>query len=287
MACNCKNEHCVIRQLELHRQVIESDLSQPSRWQGQIRRELRKNKPAPKENAALRETFNWLVERAAQERMPTFDSKLLKEIHARIVEGGGTYRTKGVRIGQFRTFPSAGQVSTDVERHLINIVQKKEIDLWDIANLHLDLVSVHPFTDGNGRAVRLMCTALMLNLGYKSTLFTAVEQHYQFDPAQYGRILGKYRAGRATKASVVKDFLDALVANTKYIVWFRLRNKLHAEASPSSPAALNDAATRKPTERPWPELEKGMNVRVKSQLYYQLERILAEENESVASRLFV
>lgn len=51
--------------------------------------------------------------------------------------------------------------------------------------LHYELVRIHPFTDGNGRAARAMALLLLFLEGYEVKKFFALEEYYDSHPEEY------------------------------------------------------------------------------------------------------
>ncbi len=51
--------------------------------------------------------------------------------------------------------------------------------------LHYELVRIHPFTDGNGRASRAMALLLLFLEGYKVKKFFSLEDYYDSHPGEY------------------------------------------------------------------------------------------------------
>lgn len=51
--------------------------------------------------------------------------------------------------------------------------------------LHYELVRIHPFTDGNGRAARAMALLLLFLEGYQVKKFFALEEYYDSHPEEY------------------------------------------------------------------------------------------------------
>ena len=51
--------------------------------------------------------------------------------------------------------------------------------------LHYELVRIHPFTDGNGRATRAMALLLLFLEGYEIKKFFSLEEYYDRNPGDY------------------------------------------------------------------------------------------------------
>lgn len=55
---------------------------------------------------------------------------------------------------------------------------------------HFELVRIHPFTDGNGRASRAFATLVLFLEGYDIKKFFSIEEHFDKDPLAYYQALG-------------------------------------------------------------------------------------------------
>ena len=95
---------------------------------------------------------------------------------------------------------------------------------------HWELVRIHPFTDGNGRAARAMTLLVLFQEGYDVKRFFSIEQYYDQNPADYytalqaashhrdGEItdwLEYFTDGLAIELSRVKDRVLALSKDLK------------------------------------------------------------------------
>jgi Fic family protein len=58
-----------------------------------------------------------------------------------------------------------------------------------IANaiVHLVFVAIHPFSDGNGRVARVLCSLLMMREGYKAQAFYSLEEYFGVHWMEYGQ----------------------------------------------------------------------------------------------------
>lgn len=213
----------MIRQIRLYKKVIDGQLKYPASWSGEIRRELLKEIVAKEENRALGDTFNWLIKRSIDDEKIFMNADFLKEIHVKLT-GVGEFRNTGVRIGRFRDFPHSSVVERLVDSKL-ELFWDSSFTIHEICELKLELLSIHPFADGNGRTIRLLCSFLLMKLGYRSTLFTAFEQHYYYNPKEYGIVLSQFRSNAINREAVIHSFLNAVIQNTKYAAWFFLRKR--------------------------------------------------------------
>lgn len=68
----------------------------------------------------------------------------------------------------------------------LNSTQAKDIHPVIRAGIiHYDLVTIHPFVEGNGRVTRAFATLVLLKEGYDIKRFFAIEEHFDSDPAAY------------------------------------------------------------------------------------------------------
>ncbi len=113
------------------------------------------------------------IKAVAQNQEPITE-RLITEIHALILKGiddanAGKYRTVQVMIsGSKHTPPSPYSVPEQMEK-LINWYNENKDTLHPIvlsAEMHERLVTIHPFTDGNGRTSRLLMNLILLQHGY-------------------------------------------------------------------------------------------------------------------------
>jgi Fic family protein len=108
--------------------------------------------------------------------------RTIKEIHAIILHGinreqAGKYRSVPVMIaGSRHTPPQPYLIGTQMERFILQYKQMETEGSHPIliaAYLHDELVRIHPFIDGNGRASRLLMNLYLLSKGYTITSLKA------------------------------------------------------------------------------------------------------------------
>lgn len=178
----------LLEQIEAQRKLLDRSLFRPARWRGPLRREL-SGRPDPEARARVAAAFDAGVR--APRQAPIFDAALLKTLHDEAA-GGAEFRATGARIRYGRDYsplrpPAPAAVPDLVKRALERATDGVEPPPLAAARLHLELLLIHPFSDGNGRAVRLLCAHLLARAGFRSTLFTAVEQHFAETPWKYGQ----------------------------------------------------------------------------------------------------
>ena len=161
------------------RSLIDSRLLTPAHWRGRLRRELWGH-AREGEAARVAAAFDWLVATSCLSDAPAADIELLRELHDRAV-GGRAFRTTGLRAGS-HYYPQPAVAAGATIDFLSQEQRTGEAPERAAARAHLELLRLHPFSDGNGRTARLFSTYLLLRAGYRSTLFTNVEQHFEDRP---------------------------------------------------------------------------------------------------------
>jgi Fic family protein len=111
----------------------------------------------------------------------TFNRAFVSELHKKVVEGllpppdgegdhtPGLYRTKSVSINRSAHKPPEPiQVEGYMEELFTFINQQDEAkyDLLKVAIVHHRFLWIHPFTNGNGRTVRLLTYAMLVKEGF-------------------------------------------------------------------------------------------------------------------------
>ena len=71
----------------------------------------------------------------------------------------------------------------------------KQSVLVKAAMVHLNLVMLHPFSDGNGRAARCLQTAVLANEGIVAPIFSSIEEYIGRHQQEYYDVLGEVGGG--------------------------------------------------------------------------------------------
>lgn len=115
--------------------------------------------------------LDW-VKAVASNREAKITENDIFEIHNLILKGiddhnAGRYRSVPVRISGSRVIlPNPAKVPILME-DFGNWLQTSELDPIDLAvEAHYQLVTIHPFVDGNGRTVRLLMNLILLKNGF-------------------------------------------------------------------------------------------------------------------------
>lgn len=105
----------------------------------------------------------------------------ISEVHKMIVDGlepspqgegdktPGVYRAKNVKISKSMHVPPDVSTVSQYMEDLFSFINQKDSakhDLLKIAIAHHRFVWIHPFTNGNGRTVRLFTYAMLVKLGF-------------------------------------------------------------------------------------------------------------------------
>jgi fido (protein-threonine AMPylation protein) len=103
-----------------------------------------------------------------------FTERILKQIHYLILKGidrenAGLYRSIGVRISGSSHIPPEPFLLNRMIEEVFEYYQKNKNLLHPIilaAEMHEQIVRIHPFIDGNGRTTRLIMNLILLQNGY-------------------------------------------------------------------------------------------------------------------------
>lgn len=135
----------------------------------------------------------------------TFNLSLILEIQKKVTDKliprfqSGRFRTQPVFVNNPRSHqtiywpPDAKDVLPLME-DLVDFVQKnkKVVDLLILAGIfHKQMVIIHPFMDGNGRAARLLTKILLAEMGLDTFNLFSFENYYNNNVTQYFKMVGE------------------------------------------------------------------------------------------------
>jgi hypothetical protein len=187
--------------------VIDAHKVAPVAWHGQTRRE-QLGHCVGHEAERYRQAFDWAIYLSG-----LLDEDRVRELHDRAV-GGFNYRRCHLWVsGGFR-HPEPDEIPKLMQVAFRNYVERCRD--WPSSaralGLHLDLLTAHPFRDGNGRTARLAAAVVLAQAGFKSTVFTAVEEHFRGGLALYLQILEAYRYAQMCRTRAVAYLVAAMSA---------------------------------------------------------------------------
>lgn len=117
----------------------------------------------------------------------------------------GVYRNIPIIVtGTDYTFPAPTQLPKLMQAFVATIpeLQKQYHPVEYAARLHLELVTIHPFIDGNGRTARLLMNLALLQHGYTITIIPAVLRR---------EYLSAVRQGNKGNAAPFVNFISQMV----------------------------------------------------------------------------
>ncbi|MFC1710965.1 Fic family protein [Patescibacteria group bacterium] len=154
-----------------------------------------------------------------------YNKSILKKMHELTVnrvlnqENSGKFRKAKVVIKNSKTgevvfspIPPV-EVSYQIEEffHWLNSLKGKQIHPVLRAGIaHLELVRIHPFIDGNGRAARAFATLVLFIENYKINKFFSLEEHFDKDPLSYYQALGSVTIHRGDLTVWLEYFTQVL-----------------------------------------------------------------------------
>jgi len=133
----------------------------------------------------------------------------------------GRYKTSQNRIlGSKLKTTSPYKVNSEVGNliYFINNNPKKYSPIELAAYTHHELVKIHPFVDGNGRAARLLCNLILMSKGYPPITIRVKERNKYFgclEKAHFGNLrpFANFIALRVEESLMI--YLNAFVKTTK------------------------------------------------------------------------
>jgi Fic family protein len=124
------------------------------------------------------------------------DEKILLEIHRIILDkiddrNAGRYRTVSVRVAGSRVIvPNALKVPHVMKQFMAELQRRRDPVAKMAADAHFQLVSLHPFVDGNGRTARLLMNLLLLQEGHPPASIRKEERRRYINAIEKGQLDG-------------------------------------------------------------------------------------------------
>ena len=150
--------------------------------------------------ADIREVLNYnsaldLASRVV--RRPDFEwtQELLRRLNATVMrdlpdDERGEYRRQPVTVGGVYSPPDSARLPS-LMAHLVDWLRAEELchPLIRAGLTHLNVVSIHPWLNGNGRTARVAGSLMMMRCGVSAPELLNVESAIRADTSQYARVL--------------------------------------------------------------------------------------------------
>ncbi|MDR1032444.1 MAG: Fic family protein [Candidatus Nomurabacteria bacterium] len=209
--------------------------------------------PANRSEKEVKNYFDILrsLDKRAKE---SFTIREILQIHKDLIEGveseiAGRFRNRRVVVG--KRIIRDGKLTIKVKHepphhsrkhieqavwHLLDWVETAEVlPIVKISLFHHQYVYIHPFTDGNGRTVRLLTALLFLKAGYEINKYFVLDDYYDIDRQGYSDALHSADGGDSTK------WLEYFTEGIKY--------SLQSALAKGKSALLTIKASNRPTNR--------------------------------------
>ena len=169
---------------------------------------------------ALAEATDTMLRKFDQKHQFTADDicYLHKIWLGKIYQWAGQYRSVNISKGDF-TFAMAAQVSKlmaqfeqeQLKRYTPCLFKKNEAVVKAIAEVHTELVLIHPFREGNGRVSRLLATLMALQAGLPLLDFSVMnEQKDKYFAAVQTGMGHNYKPMEMMFSEIIENSISAL-----------------------------------------------------------------------------
>ncbi len=151
--------------------------------------------------SCYRDAMNYAIG-LADDKHFRFDASLIRALHYMIVKyaptrNPGLWRPGSARVLDERNGEIVYEAAPveDVPRLMDALVESvatlAPYPVIQAAMVHLNLVMIHPFSDGNGRTARCLQTLVMARGGVLSPVFCSIEEYLGSNTPDYYRVLGE------------------------------------------------------------------------------------------------
>lgn len=168
--------------------------------------------------AGYRDAMTYVLQLAANESMPPMDESLLKSLHFMMMKNDltnnpGRWRPGGIWVedenGQVvYTAPDRELVDTLIAEALTSLRDDTSPSMVRAAMAHLNLVLIHPFSDGNGRMARCLQSFVLASDGILSPEFLSIEEHLGRNTTAYYAALTEVAAGRWSPDRSARSWIE-------------------------------------------------------------------------------
>lgn len=144
-------------------------------------------------------TLHWLLEQMSKSgKHFTINESLILGIHLRLMNGiisdAGEYRTHPVRIlGAKVALANWLKIPQLISELITEINSPTNDPIVHLAKIHADFEQIHPFSDGNGRAGRLLLLAQAIKLGLIPPIVVKERKYAYYKYLELAQTRGNYQ----------------------------------------------------------------------------------------------
>ena len=153
-----------------------------------------------------RDAMTYVLQLSRQEEQPVVDETLLRSLHFMMLrydmtKNPGTYRPGAIWIRResdgevVYEAPGLEDVRGLMGELITSLAEPGDHPLVDAATAHLNLVLIHPFSDGNGRMARALQTLVIARDKVLVPEFNSIEEHLGRNTQAYYDVLAETAAG--------------------------------------------------------------------------------------------
>lgn len=160
--------------------------------------------------------FDWVVKQATQHKLSISHGMILG-LHQIILQNiddqnAGRYRNTPVRIAGSRVIlPNPAKVAELMDNFIIKLKNSSIHPITLAIDAHLELVSIHPFVDGNGRTARLLMNLILLHAGYPPIIVHPEQRSVYLAALEKVQLGGKSNAYYNLMYKSLLDSLDLVL----------------------------------------------------------------------------
>ena len=184
--------------------------------------------------SAYRDAMTYVIQQARE--APVIDASMLRAVHFMITQhdlssNPGLWRPGPVFVtnSEGRTVyeaPHEQLVEPLVSELLDQITEVGRHVIVTAAMAHLNLVLVHPFSDGNGRVARCPQSLVLGCEGLLSPEFLSIEEYLGRNTPDYYAVLNEVAAGRWSPARSARPWIEFCIT-AHYRQAMTLRRRIH------------------------------------------------------------
>ncbi len=156
--------------------------------------------------AGYRDAMTYVLQIAQDQKAPQVDEGLLKALHFMMIKhdlskNPGRWRPGDIYVRNDETGqivyegPDADRIPALIDATINELEQSQAPVLVRAAVAHLNLVMVHPYSDGNGRMARALQTLVLAREQIVAPVFSSIEEYLGRNTQAYYHVLAEVGRG--------------------------------------------------------------------------------------------